>query len=77
MTHDLKTWPEYYEQVENGSKSFEIRKNDRHFRVGDILVLKEWDSISGYSGRETVRTVKYIFLGGTMGVQEGFCVMAI
>lgn len=44
---------EYYVAVAEGSKSFEIRKDDdpeHHFRVGDFIVLKE---IGDVAGRET------------------------
>jgi len=42
MVHDLKTWPLYFAAVSSGKKTFEIRKNDRDFKVGDILILKEF-----------------------------------
>jgi ASC-1-like (ASCH) protein len=42
MRHDLKILPQYFEEVYNGNKTFEIRKNDRDFKVGDILMLREW-----------------------------------
>lgn len=41
--HELKTWPYYFEEVWNGTKTFEVRKNDRDFRVGDTLILQEYD----------------------------------
>ena len=37
--HHLKLNDKYYDAVKYGFKRFEIRKNDRDFRVGDILVL--------------------------------------
>lgn len=40
--HELKIWPPYYREVVNGVKTFEVRKYDRDFRVGDILILKEY-----------------------------------
>ena len=42
-THALKISPKYFSQVECGLKTFEIRKDDRAFEVGDILALLEWD----------------------------------
>lgn len=43
MKHVLKIWPEYYERVANGSKTFEIRKNDRNFNQGDLVELRYFD----------------------------------
>lgn len=41
--HGLKTWPSYFQAIKNGDKTFEVRKNDRGFEVGDRLVLMEFD----------------------------------
>lgn len=64
-THELKTWPEYFEAVASGAKNFEIRSTkDRTFEVGDKVVLKEWDpATSSYSGRLRVRQITYIVAG--------------
>lgn len=40
--HELKILPEYFDAVISGRKRFEIRKNDRDYKVGDQLILKEW-----------------------------------
>lgn len=45
----LKIKPEYFEMQLKGLKNFEIRKNDRNFKVGDIICLKEFDC--GYTKR--------------------------
>ena len=39
--HELKINDSFFEAVCSGAKPFEIRKNDRNFKVGDVLVLRE------------------------------------
>jgi hypothetical protein len=41
-THELKIWPVHFKNVMSGTKTFEIRKNDRAFQKGDAVVLKEY-----------------------------------
>lgn len=78
MIHELKTLEKYFEEVLIGIKTFEIRKNDRDFKKGDTLILKEWDSFrETFTGRELARTVTYVFEGGSFGLAKGFVVMAI
>lgn len=40
--HKLKLITDYYDDSASGIKTFEIRKNDRDYKVGDILELREW-----------------------------------
>lgn len=57
--HQLKIRPEYFRAVVDGSKRFEIRKNDRDYQVGDTICLREWDGEylgRGWSGRITYVT---------------------
>lgn len=59
--HELKCWPEFYSEVDAKRKTFEIRENDRHFAVGDELLLREFVPHGvGYSGRSLVRRVTYV-----------------
>jgi len=59
--HKLKTWPSYFYAVARGEKTFEIRKNDRDFKVGDVLILQCYDPDKGtYTGHEVVKKVTYI-----------------
>lgn len=41
--HRLKCWPESFAAVLDGTKSFEWRRDDRGFDVGDELLLAEFD----------------------------------
>lgn len=38
-THKLKVFIKYADAIMNGTKTFEIRKNDRNFKVGDKIVF--------------------------------------
>ena len=38
--HSLKCWPKYYAALIDGDKRDEVRLNDRHYKVGDVLVLQ-------------------------------------
>ena len=40
--HELKLNRGFFDDVQSGVKSFEIRKNDRDFEVDDILVLRKF-----------------------------------
>jgi hypothetical protein len=75
--HDLKTWPEFFNAVEHGAKSFEIRKDDRNFQVGDILCLREWDpATKDYTGRSIRKTIRYILRDALQfGLQEGYAIL--
>lgn len=76
MVHELKTLPIFFEEVVYGRKRFEIRKNDRNFKVGDELILKEYDPEKGYTGRKYPCIVLYI-LDEQPYVPEGYVCMSI
>lgn len=62
--HELKSWPEFFAPVLAGEKNFELRKNDRHYNVGDIIHLREWEpNTAKYSGREVRKLVTYVLAG--------------
>ncbi len=64
MVHAVKIYPEYYEAVKSGSKPFEIRKNDRDYKVGDILALNEFSPDGAgngkYTGRAIIAKISYV-----------------
>jgi hypothetical protein len=60
-TIEKKTWPEYFEKILNGSKTFELRLNDFEVEEGDVLLLREWDpKTKDYTGREIKKTVGFV-----------------
>lgn len=83
MIHELKTWPLYFEQVKNGNKTFEVRKDDRWFKDDDELLLREFipDDEEGaegrYTGRILHRRISFLLRGGQFGIEEGYVVLGL
>lgn len=78
MRHDLKTWPEYFDAVSEGRKRFEVRRNDRDFRVGDVLVLRRWCPASqAYNGDKIEVGVTYVLAGGQFGIEPDHVVLGL
>ena len=60
--HELKSWPQFFTRVISGEKTFELRVNDRDFKLGDFLFLREYDpETEQYSGRFQYARITYIF----------------
>lgn len=77
LLHTLKCWPPFFEDVLEGRKTFELRRNDRDYSVGDTLHLREWTG-TGYSGRECSVRVTYLLEDAyQFGLMEGFVVLGI
>lgn len=76
MTHELKTYPKYFDETLKGNKTFECRLNDRGFEVGDIVILKEWDNIE-YSGREIRGRITYILDDKFVGIAQGYVIFSL
>jgi hypothetical protein len=81
--HELKTEYNYFIDVEKGLKNFELRYNDRNFKVGDSLTLKEIVTINKeksefiYTGRTLEKYIVYIFEGPGFGVIDGWVVLGL
>lgn len=76
MRHELKIHPQYFKAVESGRKYWEIRKNDRDFKVGDEVLLREWDN-TRYSGEEILAEITYMLDDKFAGLAEGYVVFSI
>lgn len=84
--HELKTWPIAFQAIVDGRKRHEVRVNDRDFKEGDELLLREFNdgkcamnlfAARGYTGREQRVRVTYITPGGAWGLPPNICVMSI
>lgn len=75
-THHLKINPIFYDAVLNGSKPFEVRRDDRDYRVGDTLMIQQWDGAIWFGAPLMVR-VTYKLDGGQYGIEQGYCILGI
>lgn len=82
--HELKIWPESFDDVVARVKEYEVRRNDRDFKVGDELFLREYNpSTDTYSGRTCLVKVVHLTNGGDDSspaanlVFETTCIMGI
>jgi hypothetical protein len=75
QTHELKTWKVFFEPMWNNLKNFEIRWNDRDYKVGDRLRLMEYDNIERkYTGRFICKTIIYMT---DFAQESGYVVMQL
>lgn len=78
--HLLKIYPEYAKEVEKGLKTFEVRYNDRDYRVGDFIEFRvyshEGNCLDGYSINHKKYKITYI-LNGFIGLREGYVAFSI
>lgn len=77
--HRLKTWQPYFQDLRSGKKTFELRKNDRNFRVDDVLVCEEWDqNKEEYTSRKLYFRVPYVIVPPSWGaLNEGYIGMSL
>ncbi|MFA7252667.1 MAG: DUF3850 domain-containing protein [Candidatus Paceibacterota bacterium] len=58
---EKKVWPEYFQQILENRKTFELRINDFDIQEGDVFVLREWDpKTKDYTGRSLEKKVGYV-----------------
>ena len=85
-THELKIWPEFFNAVLHGEKTFDVRYNDRAYESGDILELREWDPAPDvqYTGRVLSRVITYVHHGlgpgqiePLRGIVKGYCILGL
>lgn len=89
--HTLKTLAPYWDAIADGSKRFEVRRDDRGFQRGDTLKLARMcdDEPSVYStpgggksshaqNADTLFVhVDWVLTGGQLGIEPGYVVMSI
>lgn len=74
--HEVKAYPDNFHLMSIGQKPFDVRRDDRLYERGDIIVFKEYDPHTGtYSGAMIKRlvTCKQIW----EGLSPGYCALGL
>lgn len=84
-THELKIWPEFFDKLQSGEKTCELRKDDRDYKVGDLLRLREWQMQGHYyTGREATRQITHVLrhrsgagCAADFGLAQGYAILSV
>jgi hypothetical protein len=85
VEHPIKCWPEFFSAIVAGEKKHDLRRaDDRAFRVGDTLLLREFDpDTKRYTGKKQRVRITYITSSespcalSTVALREDFCILSI
>lgn len=77
MEHILKVRTRFFPDIASGNKTFEVRKNDRDYKVGDRLTLFEVNDDGSETGQALSVRATYVQHGPAFGLQEGYLIMGI
>ncbi|MCM1333428.1 MAG: DUF3850 domain-containing protein [Bacteroides sp.] len=83
MIHELKIFPGYFNDLVSGEKTFEVRENDRDYKVGDYLALNECaEEVDGdareprLTGQSILCRITYV-LKDQPYCKEGYAILGI
>ncbi len=71
--HYLKCDEPWFTDLFEMRKTFEVRRNDRGFQVGDVLQISSNERPLQFC----VRNVKYVLQGGQHGIAKGYVVLGL
>ncbi len=77
-THDLKVQTQFWADLWEFRTTAQLRQDDRQYRVGDILLLREYNPAFGYTGMNCKRKITHILRHEDVpyGVRRGWCILS-
>lgn len=78
--HKLKVWLKYYDATDQEKKPFELRKNDRDFKVNDYLYLQPFDNdkqVEVQQGRIIAKITYVLTDAKEFGLQDGYAILGL
>lgn len=83
-THVLKSWPQFFDPISRGMRTHELRRNDRQYRIGDFLELREFcPERASLTGRVCVALITSLTSPempcavSAEALAPGFCILSI
>lgn len=73
LIHILKSYPYNFQAVVDRTMSFQLRKFDRNYNIGDLVFLKECSEEGLYTGRTQVAAINNIVIG--CGLEDGYAIL--
>lgn len=77
--HSLKCIEPFFSAIDDGSKTFEVRYDDRGYAVGDILILNrvnpDCPGIMNPADRPIILEVTFVLSGEEWGIKRGYKVL--
>ena len=77
MQHNLKILPEYYLELVSGAKTFELRKDNRNYQIGDTVVFSILNSDGIITPSNTIWKITYVIRGGQYGLDKEYCIFSL
>lgn len=71
-----KILPEYFEEVKNRNKNFELCKDEDDAQAWDMIDLEEWNPEIGYTGEYATHQISYVMRNvPEYGLMDGYCII--
>lgn len=82
MVHKVKIKATYAERIKEGLKTFEVRKNDRDYQVGDYLEFKvllndSWTEKIDHEHKLTGTKWKIVYIHSGYGMEDDFVILGL
>lgn len=76
--HTLKIKSQYFLEVWQGFKTFELRKNDRDYEVGDLIHFIDAEDGEEFPFEDVIYKITYILKDvPEYGLKKGYCILGI
>ncbi len=76
--HEIKIKDNYYYALIHGYKSFELRKNDRNYQVGDLIHFVDVNGNDFLNESFNLFIITYVLKNvSEYGLNENYCILSI